>query len=53
MVAAAKELGYDFSIAALEKSTAEAEPLDPAEYENIAGGRFSEAADRKEDCYFL
>ena len=38
LVAAAKEMGYDFSIADLEKSTAEAEPLDQAEMESVAGG---------------
>ena len=38
MVQAAKELGYDISIAALEKAKAEAEALDPAELEAVAGG---------------
>ena len=39
IVRAAKELGYDFSIADLEKRKAEAEPLDPAEFEEVAGGK--------------
>ena len=38
VVAAAKELGYDITIAALEQAMAEAEPVDPAELGQIAGG---------------
>ena len=38
MAAAAKELGYDVSVAALEQARAEAEQLDPAELEKVAGG---------------
>ena len=38
-VAAAKELGYDISIAALEQRQAEVEALDAAELENLAGGQ--------------
>lgn len=38
MVAAAKELGYDISIAALEQARAEAEELDPEALAIVAGG---------------
>ena len=38
MVAAARELGYDVSIAVLEQARAEAEQLDPDELETVAGG---------------
>ena len=38
VVAAAKELGYEFSIATLEQSRAEGEELDAEELEQIAGG---------------
>ena len=38
MVKAAKELGYEISIAALEQAQAEAEHLDPAELGQVAGG---------------
>ena len=39
MAAAAKELGYDVSVAALEQAKAEAEKLDPAALEAVAGGK--------------
>ena len=51
LVAAAKELGYDFSIAALEKSKAEAEPLDPADFERVAGGSMGGLLPN--DCMFI
>ena len=38
MAAAAKELGYDVSVAALEQAKAEAETLDPEELAAVAGG---------------
>ena len=38
MVSAAKELGYDISITALEQAKAEAEALDPEELAAVAGG---------------
>ena len=38
MVAAAKELGYDISIAALEQARAAAEELDPEALMSVAGG---------------
>ena len=38
MVAAAKELGYDISIAALEQMRAETEDLDSEELQAVAGG---------------
>ena len=38
MVAAAKELGYDITIAALEQARAETEALDPEELQAVAGG---------------
>ena len=38
MVRAAKELGYDISIAALEQTRAEAEELDPEALKDAAGG---------------
>jgi len=39
VVAVAKELGYEFSIAALEQSQAEEQELDPEELEQVAGGK--------------
>ena len=38
MVAAAKELGYDITIAALEQARAESEALDPEALKSVAGG---------------
>ena len=38
MVSAAKELGYDVSIAALEQARAETEALDPVALQAVAGG---------------
>ena len=38
MVAAAKELGYSISLAALERAKAEAEELDPEALNEAAGG---------------
>ena len=38
MVAAAKELGYDISIAALEQAKAESEAMDQEELQAVAGG---------------
>lgn len=45
--AAAKELGYEFSVAALERSAAANEELDPDELASAAGG-----AGGEESCWF-
>ena len=45
LVAAAKELGYDISIAALEQAKVEAEELDPEALEAVAGGEHTNCPD--------
>ena len=41
-VKAAKALGYDFSMAEVEKASAEAQVLDPEELDKVTGGRYDE-----------
>ena len=53
MVAAAKELGYDISIASLEQAKAEAEPLDPAALEAVAGGKRTYITGTGAKCDFV
>ncbi len=42
VTAAARELGYDITIAALEQAQAEAEQLDPEAMEAVAGGQYND-----------
>ena len=53
LVAAAKELGYDISIAALEQAKAEAEPMDPAELEAVSGGKKTHNSEYFNGCGLL
>lgn len=53
MVAATKELGYDISIAALEKAKAANEELDLKELEQVAGGDKNPIFDCAKDYHCL